>query len=903
MPLIIHPSSCCDVCLEPLTYDEPRPPFAIPCGHIFCIECLHQMHPSICPLCRKPFIPDRSKKLITGEGEPDEDRTAVALLKKLVVSWDATGMPEAERVALVTEVERWLAAGNTHEPLAKAHEVIGAYHTLRSERHDNHRSIRHLRREIEQREIAQMCEKEIAIAVEQSLLSQVEELHTYLLRYESEIEANRKAATTITFRKNPLPRPPEPYPLENLPSFAKRYARTAENTPGHYPNGESSSSSQIALDDHFMHIQGVNADRKGKGKAAQVHGPLPLTPMSPGGPPLAPALQTPASDEDTSGPKNAIIPGASPGQRFVPRSMFENGYAPTASWNSISEAGRSLPSEQAVPVDPYSMVAEYITEYADGFEEGYRMSQSRAAAPSTSRRTRAPRQAATAPPDPIQSPLLEPPAESPPIPSTFVPGQVLPERRTTLDEFGLLPHQSSNGTQTEPRKSSRRPRRLEDFYLASSQNSSTRGLPPPPLSAPVHSDFATTAATGSFDVAQESWGTQLWTQMIPSSSPVAAPTTTSSQRPTATHLYSQEFATATMSAQRPAPTHTHSQPAPPPPTSAPAPSSSFPNAPAPRPSRTSRSRHQRRMSDMTNIDSSSWQPPSEAPPPSDSGSSLRRRSAFTGSELQTPPGMDGDRSSVAGSMSSWGTVNTANPAPASTQPIRASAHFIPANDVISVRDLHLRSFEDVGAEGHSDDRSQRMSLTSDSGSLTLSPVQLRQNQNQNQNQNQDARADVDQDREALNMTPRNRSRTISLSDFVATVRPPSTSRASEERMGGAHPGSYHTQEPERVLGTRYHPEVALPFSSHSHSNADTNMNSSWNGHRSSRSRHRMPRPLSPPRLPEPSSSPPPPSWPNETRNALGLLDIAPSPEPRISAPTPITSTRSFLRSFSHDSYH
>lgn len=38
MPLIIHPSSCCDVCLEPLTYDEPRPPFAIPCGHIFCRE-------------------------------------------------------------------------------------------------------------------------------------------------------------------------------------------------------------------------------------------------------------------------------------------------------------------------------------------------------------------------------------------------------------------------------------------------------------------------------------------------------------------------------------------------------------------------------------------------------------------------------------------------------------------------------------------------------------------------------------------------------------------------------------------------------------------------------------------------------------------------------------------------
>jgi len=48
MGLIIHPSSCCDVCLEIFTYDEPKPPHAIPCGHIFCkeyvlfiVQCFH----------------------------------------------------------------------------------------------------------------------------------------------------------------------------------------------------------------------------------------------------------------------------------------------------------------------------------------------------------------------------------------------------------------------------------------------------------------------------------------------------------------------------------------------------------------------------------------------------------------------------------------------------------------------------------------------------------------------------------------------------------------------------------------------------------------------------------------------------------------------------------------------
>lgn len=69
------------------------------------------MHPSVCPLCRKPFIPDRSKKLITGEGE-EEDKTAIELLQRLVVSWD-TDMTEEQRVALVTEIEAYLGAGNT----------------------------------------------------------------------------------------------------------------------------------------------------------------------------------------------------------------------------------------------------------------------------------------------------------------------------------------------------------------------------------------------------------------------------------------------------------------------------------------------------------------------------------------------------------------------------------------------------------------------------------------------------------------------------------------------------------------------------------------------------------------------------------------------------------------------
>ncbi|CAL1710963.1 unnamed protein product [Somion occarium] len=62
--LIVHPSSVCDVCLEPYGWEEQaRTPHAIPCGHIFCYSCLQLTTPSNCPLCRKAFLPQRIKKI------------------------------------------------------------------------------------------------------------------------------------------------------------------------------------------------------------------------------------------------------------------------------------------------------------------------------------------------------------------------------------------------------------------------------------------------------------------------------------------------------------------------------------------------------------------------------------------------------------------------------------------------------------------------------------------------------------------------------------------------------------------------------------------------------------------------------------------------------------------------
>lgn len=118
--LIVHPSSTCDVCLEPFAWqNQTATPHAIPCGHIFCLQCLQSTHPSNCPLCRKAYIPERVKKLhvdpCTTETEDDNPVLQVnGFLRRLAhVSGDNT--PEHLAVEVITEVNSWLAAHGPSE--------------------------------------------------------------------------------------------------------------------------------------------------------------------------------------------------------------------------------------------------------------------------------------------------------------------------------------------------------------------------------------------------------------------------------------------------------------------------------------------------------------------------------------------------------------------------------------------------------------------------------------------------------------------------------------------------------------------------------------------------------------------------------------------------------------------
>jgi len=63
--LLLHPSSTCDRCSEPYNLKDQdqaddslseKRPCALPCGHVFCEQCLHsESLEQSCPACATPF--------------------------------------------------------------------------------------------------------------------------------------------------------------------------------------------------------------------------------------------------------------------------------------------------------------------------------------------------------------------------------------------------------------------------------------------------------------------------------------------------------------------------------------------------------------------------------------------------------------------------------------------------------------------------------------------------------------------------------------------------------------------------------------------------------------------------------------------------------------------------------
>ncbi|KAJ7267310.1 hypothetical protein C8J57DRAFT_363489 [Mycena rebaudengoi] len=60
--LAAGPGSACDVCLDRFR-DDVKTPCSISCGHVFCVDCLHQLARPVCPVCQSTFKPRNIVKL------------------------------------------------------------------------------------------------------------------------------------------------------------------------------------------------------------------------------------------------------------------------------------------------------------------------------------------------------------------------------------------------------------------------------------------------------------------------------------------------------------------------------------------------------------------------------------------------------------------------------------------------------------------------------------------------------------------------------------------------------------------------------------------------------------------------------------------------------------------------
>jgi len=131
--LTLRAGSSCDICFENFAEEEYRIPSSIPCGHVFCSECVSSApgssvslnslpsclgrYPCVCALCRTPFREDQIIRLrIDLEGpapEPEPeglDKSEAQRLSKAVADIAVNGIAQGPMQQLIEETRAFLSS-------------------------------------------------------------------------------------------------------------------------------------------------------------------------------------------------------------------------------------------------------------------------------------------------------------------------------------------------------------------------------------------------------------------------------------------------------------------------------------------------------------------------------------------------------------------------------------------------------------------------------------------------------------------------------------------------------------------------------------------------------------------------------------------------------------------------
>ncbi|KZT03701.1 uncharacterized protein LAESUDRAFT_729000 [Laetiporus sulphureus 93-53] len=277
--LVVHPSSTCDVCLDGYNWTTPaNAPHAIACGHVFCLQCLHSLNPSNCPLCRKAFQPDRIKKLHVDRIYPGQDQDVTSeeteLLQRVALYFGENTSVEDVN-AVIDEVNAWLGArpdnDGAHRSLRSAADGLRDYWDLQRQLSYEKEEHRETKQSYRQRLQLKDDDLKKAHLVEQNLLEQMENAEKEwkmkltranaeiaLLRSEQvrshdrrklerpEVQVPRLDLSRSEGASNALPQLPRTASPERIPSVmrsntssSRRSSRRTEPTPG--PSGSANT--------------------------------------------------------------------------------------------------------------------------------------------------------------------------------------------------------------------------------------------------------------------------------------------------------------------------------------------------------------------------------------------------------------------------------------------------------------------------------------------------------------------------------------------------------------------------------------------------------------------------------------------------------------------------------------
>ncbi|KAH9849377.1 hypothetical protein C2E23DRAFT_762103 [Lenzites betulinus] len=223
--LLVHPSSQCDVCLDPYTWATPeKSPHAIQCGHIFCLDCLRSVNRAKCPLCRKAFNPERIKKLHVDKVNGDGSGLAgpmleeFELLKQIAVLFDPRTSPE-EINALVDSVNAWLSRSlrptdlSEDHPLRTAVTALHQFQGLHIEKEELKKELGTLRATHERSVTVKDKDIRMAMVVERNMLQASQKAEQEMNALRAENTRLQEELRRYTHSSNPLPRPPELNPI------------------------------------------------------------------------------------------------------------------------------------------------------------------------------------------------------------------------------------------------------------------------------------------------------------------------------------------------------------------------------------------------------------------------------------------------------------------------------------------------------------------------------------------------------------------------------------------------------------------------------------------------------------------------------------------------------------------